>query len=308
MFHDTTLSGSHMNDDTPKPVPPLTARKADGTRYTRFPDIEAEISDVWRRPPSVWVDRLEELKNETVVFLILKAGLQRDDYHRGLLLADLNERTIRISERAAEDFLDVAKEEIALQVQTRIFDLIWSGVTCAQTEFLEIAFAEQVRNLTTNEIKRHKKSLQGHCDSLDEWVDADSEKRGAFEAVELRKDVADSRPESEDLLILAEDETRREELYQRLRIGVKDPQDFQALYLFHGEDRSLAEIAAHFGVTKRQIRYRIGIAMHQARVALGIETEEKRKALRKQRHSRRPKRRIGYRRIRPHSEPPSLFI
>ena len=45
MFHDTTAE-SHMNDDIPKPVPPLTAKTADGKPYTRFADVEAEIRKV----------------------------------------------------------------------------------------------------------------------------------------------------------------------------------------------------------------------------------------------------------------------
>jgi hypothetical protein len=94
---------------------------------------------------------------------------------------------------------------------------------------------------------------------------------------------------------------------------VKDPQHFQALYLFHAEDRSLAEIAAHFNTNIRQIRYWKDTAMHQIHIAFGMETEEKREALRKRRHARRANRLTQPSaqpkiRIRPGPQPPSLSI
>src|SRR5437667_12274139 len=105
MFHESTSSESHMNDDTAKPVPPLTAKTADGKLYTRFADVEAEIREVWCRPPLGWIALKEKLKNETLVFLIRKSGL-KDDYIRGHLQAELNARTIRISESHVKGFDD----------------------------------------------------------------------------------------------------------------------------------------------------------------------------------------------------------
>src|SRR5206468_4402953 len=127
-------------------------------------------------------------------------------------------------------------------------------------------------------------------DQLDVWTGAEA--KGLFEVVELRNDVIDPRPNPEELLILREDEARREELWQRLHAAVKDPRHFQALYLFHAEDKSLSEIAAQFNATVRQIRHWKSTAMHQIRVALGIETEEKREALRQLRRARRANRRM----------------
>src|SRR5260370_37068268 len=97
MFHDT-LAESHMNDDIPKPVPPLTAKTADGKPYTRFADVEAEIRKEWCRPPLDWIALKEKLKSETLVVLVLKAGL-KDDYIRGELLAEMNAPTVRIAEK-----------------------------------------------------------------------------------------------------------------------------------------------------------------------------------------------------------------
>jgi hypothetical protein len=226
MFHDTTSFESNMKEDKRGPVPPLTVRKKDGSLYTRFPDVEAEIGEVWCLPPSDWVDRKEKLKSETLVCLICKAG-SKDEYVRGLLLGEVNVRSARISESAIKGLEDVAKEEIALEVQAKIFDLVWSGVNCSQSEYLEIAF--------------------------------------------------------------------------------------QALYLFHGEDKSLKEIAILFGTGTRQIRYRKDKAMHQIRVALGLETEEQREAFRKLRSARLAKRhaKSGAKpkvSIRPSSQPPSISI
>src|SRR5207237_421664 len=100
-----------MNDDRPKPVPPLTARTADGKLYTRFADVEAEIREVWCRPPLNWIARREKLKNETLVFLIRKSGLN-DDYIRGQLQAELNARAVRISENHVKGLDDILTEEI----------------------------------------------------------------------------------------------------------------------------------------------------------------------------------------------------
>ena len=311
MFHDTTSFESNMKEDKRSPVPPLTVRKKDGSLYTRFPDVEAEIGEVWSLPPLDWVDRKEKLKSETLVCLICKAG-SKDEYVRGLLLEEVNVRSARISEREIKGLDEVDQEEIALEVQATIFDLIWSGVTCAQSEYLEIAFADKVRDLTRNGIDRHKKSLLGHCVELEVWTDPES-KKGAFEFVELRQDVIDTRPDMEDILIFIEDEPRRDELLQKIYDAVDDPLDFQALYLFHGEDKSLKEIAALFGTRTRAIRYRKDKAMHQIRVALGLETEEQREAFRKLRAARLAKRnaKSGAKpkvSIRPSSQPPSISI
>jgi predicted DNA-binding protein YlxM (UPF0122 family) len=277
-----------MNDDTPKPVPPLTAKASDGKLYRRFPDVEAEIREVWCRPASGWSALKEKVKNETLVFLIRKSGLKDDDI-RGHLQAELNARTIRISESHVKGFDEVIKEEIGLEVEAKIFNLVWSDVNCAQAEFLEIAFAEKVRDLTRNAIQRYKHSVMGERDQLDVATDKDVGE-GAFAVVELRQDVLDLRRDQEEMLILLEDETRRDELYQEIYDAVKDPRHFQALYLFHAEDHSLAEIAAHFDTTIRQIRYWKTTAMHQIHVAFGIETEEKREALRKHWRTRRTNR------------------
>jgi hypothetical protein len=334
MFHESTSQEvaryracasreSHMNEDKPQPVPPLTARTADGKLYTRFADVEAEIREVWCRPPLDWIALKERLKNETLVFLIRKSGL-KDDYVRGQLQAELNDRTIRISESHVKGFDDVIKEEIGLEVEGKIFKLVWSDVHCAQAEFLEIAFAEKVRDLTRNAIERYNKSVMGERDQLDVWTGKEAGK-GAFGLVELQQDVLDLRRDQEEMLILLEDETRRDKLHQKIYDAVKNPKHFQALYLFHAEGNSLGEIAAHFNTTIREIRYWKTTAMHQIRVALGIETEEKREALRKRRRARRaePKRDSAQpketnrhtqpsaqpkTRIRPSAQPPSISI
>jgi len=310
MFHESN-SEPHMNDDRSKPVPPLTAKTADGKLYTRFPDVESEIRDLWCRPPLGWIPLKGKLKSETLVFLVRKSGL-RDDHIRGQLQAELNRRAIRISESHVKGFDDVIREEIGLEVEAKIFELVWSNVNCAQAEFLEIAFAEKVRDLTRNAIQRYKHSVMGEREQLDVATDKDAGE-GAFAVVELRRDVLDLRRDQEEMLILLEDETRRDELYQKIYDSVKDPQHFQALYLFHAQDRSLAEIAAHFNTNIRQIRYWKDTAMHQIHIAFGMESEEKREALRKRRHARRANRLTPPNaqpkiRIRPGPQPPSLSI
>ena len=67
MVHDTTSFESNMKEDKRSPVPPLTVRRKDGRLYTRFPDVEAEIGEVWCLPPLDLVDRKEKLKSETLV-------------------------------------------------------------------------------------------------------------------------------------------------------------------------------------------------------------------------------------------------
>jgi len=279
-----------MNDDRPKPVPPLTARTADGKLYTRFADVEAEIREVWCRPPLNWIARREKLKNETLVFLIRKSGLN-DDYIRGQLQAELNARAVRISENHVKGLDDILTEEIGLEVEAKIFNLVWSDVNSAQAEYLEITFAEKVRDLTKNAIERYKHSVMGEREQLDVSTDKHAGK-GRFAVVELRQDVVDLRRDPEEILLLIEDESPRDELYQKIHDAVKDPRHFQALYLFHAEDKSLSEIAAQFNATVRQIRHWKSTAMHQIRVALGIETEEKREALRQLRRARRANRRM----------------
>ena len=323
MFHGTTSSESNMNDDTDKPVPPLTARDANGKLYTRFADVEAEIREVWRRPPLDWIDLREKLKNETLVFLIRRAGL-KDEYIRGQLLTEMNERTVRISESHVKGFDDVIKEEIGLEVQARIFELVWSDEDPSKAQYLEACFAKNVRDLTTDVIKRYKHSVMAERDQLDVWTDPESEK-GAFSAVELRQDVADLRGDQEEMLLLFEDEPGRDALLQIIGAAPKDPRHFLAFYLFYAEDKPLAEIAGQFKVSVRQIKEWKATAMHEIRVALGLDTEEKREALRQRRRARRaerkrasaqPKENVRRREasakpkvnIRPSSQPPSISI
>src|SRR5262249_24962020 len=88
--------------------------------------------------------------------------------------------------------------------------------------FLEIAFAEKVRDLTRNAIPRYKHSVMGEREQLDVATEKDAGE-GAFAVVELRRDVLDLRRDQEEMLILLEDETRRDELYQKIYDSVKDP-------------------------------------------------------------------------------------
>ena len=311
MFHGSKSSESDMNEDSSKPVPPLTAKTADGKLYTRFADVEAEIREVWCRPPLDWIAFKEKLKNETLVFLVRKSGLKDADI-RGQLQAEVNARAIRISESSVKGFDDVIKEEIGLEVEAKIFKLVWSDVNSAQAEFLEIAFAEKVRGLTRDVIQRYKHSVMSERDQLDVWTGKEAGK-GAFGLVELRNDLIDLRRDQEELLILLEDEKGLDDLLQTIHGAVKDPLDFQALYLFYAEEMPLREIAARFCTDTREIRYRKDKAMHQIRVALGLETEEKREALRKRRREREAERKRTKaqplsRNIRPGSHPPSISI
>ena len=244
MFHTTFQP--NMNDCTRKPVPPLTYRTADGKLYTRFADVEDEIGEIWPQPPSDWVARKKKLKSETLVFLVKKGG-SKDDYIRGLLQNEVNARAIRIAKGCIKGNDLVLKEEMALEVESQIFDLVWTDTNCPQAEYLEVAFASKVRKLTANVIERYQNSVMAQRDQLDVWTGAESEEE--YDPVELRRDLADLRPDPEAILLLIEDESRRDELYQFIQDSVKDPRHFLALYLFEAEDKSLAEIAMGTGGT-----------------------------------------------------------
>src|SRR5207248_3484712 len=168
-------SESDMYDDSAKPVPRLTVRKKDGSLYTRFADVEAEIGEVWRLPPSDWVHRIKTLKSETLACLICKSGLE-DNYIAGLLIEEANARAVRISEAFVKGRDDVLTEEIAMDVEGRIFNLLWSDRNSSQAEYLQIAFADKVRDLAKNAIEHHRKSVMGERDQLDVWTDADEGK------------------------------------------------------------------------------------------------------------------------------------
>jgi hypothetical protein len=317
--HDTTSIGLKMSDD-PKPIPSLTARRADGKPYTRFADVEAEIREVWCRPPMDWIALKERLKSETLAFLIRKSG-QKDDYIRGQLLFELKARTLRITESEVKGFDEVIREEIGLEVDGKVFGLLWSDKGSTQAEYLEISFSDKVRDLARNAIDRYKKSVMAERDQLDVWTEKDAGE-GAFAVVELHRDVLDQRRDQEEMLILMEDDSRQDELLQEISRVPKDPRHFQALYLFHAEDKSLAEIAAHFQAGVRTIQEWKDTALHEIRFALGIETEDKLEAIRKRRRARRAKRKLDgaqtqkstrrtesrTNRPRPGSQPPSLFI
>ena len=309
MFRNTTSPELNMSDDIPKAVPPLTCRTENGKLYTRFADIEAEIAETWARTPSDWVARRKKLKSETLVFLIRKGGVKDDDI-RGQLQAELNKRSIRIANKAIKGFDEVLKEEMNLEVEAQVFSLIWSAENCPQAEYLEVNFPGKIRKLAANVIERYKHSVMAKRDQLGVWTGADAqeEAQADFAPTELWRDVDDSRRNPEEIQILIEDDSRRDDLLQFIRDSVKDPRDFLALYLFHGEDKSLAEIAAHFKTGVRQIRDCKDRAMLQIRLALGLESEEKLEAMRKLRNARRAMRRAEARNIRPSSQSQTISL
>ena len=134
---------------------------ANGSGYTRWPDVDAEIEAISKCPRPECRRRAKQLRSETLVCLI---GQIRNDNGEiaGALQMELSRRTMRIANPVAQGFDPTTQELIVTEVESEIRELVLSERPSTQREFLEVAFAVAVRAKTVDVIRKHK--MKPHSD------------------------------------------------------------------------------------------------------------------------------------------------
>jgi RNA polymerase sigma factor (sigma-70 family) len=234
---------------------------ANGSGYTRWPDVDAEIEAISKCPRPEWRRRAKQLRSETLVCLI---GQIRNDNGEiaGALQMELSRRTMRIANPVAQGFDPTTQELIVTEVESEIRELVLSERPSTQREFLEVAFAVAVRARTVDVIRKHKMKPLGGLRS-DVSLHTDAEKVAMeVEEIEAVEELASS-----DF----EDEQIRAEFVQHLYSMVDDPRCAEALMLVYGLGYSYAEAAQGLGLTERQIEHLLVKGKRTIQEKLGVE-------------------------------------
>jgi hypothetical protein len=199
----------------------LAATTADGTSYERWNDIESEMKDIARRPPSQWIARLKEIHNETLVFVLRRAGPNDRELYAPLV-QELFRRTRRIATRVIREWvLDrLAQVDIVAVVDVQIFKLVIEKEPTSIGQFLEIGFNMTVEQLTKHAIEKHLNTPFGHRGEYIPFTDGQDFDEG--DEIERPIELApDAGPSPEALCIQGEEEKGVIALYDRALAAIK---------------------------------------------------------------------------------------
>src|SRR5260370_40363057 len=97
----------------PRPIPPLTQRKRDGSPYLRHADIEEEIGRALATTPAAW--NPGDLASECIVHLIRAKKGEPDKAVIGRLFEEITRRITRIATDNAKGFDQVSTEELVMK-------------------------------------------------------------------------------------------------------------------------------------------------------------------------------------------------
>ena len=206
---------------SPKRIRRLAATTAEGTSYERWKDIESEIKDIARTPPSQWLARLKEIHNETLVFALRRAGRNDRELYTELV-QELFRRTGRIATRVIREWvLDrLAQADIVAVVDVQIFKLVLEKEPTRAGRFLEIGFNRAVELRTQDAIEKHLNTPFGNRGEYVPFNDGQDFDEG--DAIERPMELApDTRPPPEALYIQGEEERGVIALYSRALAAVK---------------------------------------------------------------------------------------
>jgi hypothetical protein len=264
---------SRLSERPPTSVPPLSSFDRNGERYKRRADVEAIIVDMLGVPVQEWTEAARKsgdgsLPSEALVFLI-RTIKDRDLNVVGTLVDVLTRRIVRIARRWARGFDAAETQEITLEVQDQIFEHLFATTPSRQSEFLEVAFYEAVKNFTLNLVSKvHNKP---------ELVIVNDRRSEEDDEPQY---VADSLPERgqgpEQLLVQLADEQKRRFLVSKALAAVKDRRHVQAVILRHvhgwpitDKDPNNPSLTKLFGKSEKQIRNWIKGALAAMRTAIG---------------------------------------
>lgn len=252
-------------------VPPLKARKLDGTLYRRRDDVDAEIVEMLSLRQSERAARLRKMQSETIVHLIRRMLRSKKSVY-GVFVKELNRRTVRIAKSFSRELDKTTRQDIAGTVENDILTVVLSEKSSRKTEVLEVAFAAAVQKRTLNIVRTYEHSVWAHTADIlqppaDEIDDADEIER----PIEL---VADDRDGPEVLAIRRLDSARIRSAYA----AVTDPLDLKVLQLHIEQGRPICskdpgkpDVVGELGESRGQVNYRWSTALKQIRKALGVK-------------------------------------
>ena len=245
------------NSGPQKSVSPARARqlkslKPDGKAYKAWADVEDELQRVLPLHESTWVAEAPDLKNETLLSLIrhVREG-NREIFNR--LLEELMERVVRLARHWVVGINDeAAREYILSQAEIEILKLALTPTPTRSSDYLEIAFAKKVRQMTFDAIRKYKKSPSGRRGDVIPMTDADND----LEEIERPLEFVPGHERSPETIALHAD------LIEAIRDRVEDPRHFEAAMLHWGHgwpvscgDPNEDTLVRRFNVPERQITY-----------------------------------------------------
>jgi hypothetical protein len=245
------------NSGPPKSISPARARqlkslKPDGKAYKLWADVEEELQRVLPLHESAWVAEAPDLKNETLLSLIrhIREG-NREIFN--CLLEELMERIVRLARHWVAGIKDeAARDYILSQAEMEILKLALTTTPTRTSDYLEIAFAKKVRQMTFDAIRKYKKSPSGRRGDIIPMTDADED----LDEIERPMEFMPTHDRSPETITLHAD------LVEAIRDRVEDPRHFEAAMLHWGhgwpvssKDPNEDTLVRYFNVPERQINY-----------------------------------------------------
>ena len=215
----------------------------------------------WRRRPSPGVPGYQ-----------IDAIVAENEDILGRLVLEFGKRTARISNRRAQSFSNVVRDEIVGQVELEILELALEETPSRQGEYLEISFAQAVRLRTADVIRKQRASSLGKRGEIVETAGEDNNHGDELEAVER---TPDDRPGPEETVMQLE-------LIQKAYEAVKDPRHLEAIILhylegwaFSESDRSKPDLERHFNKSRRQLQNWMNASLKAMSEACAVHAERK---------------------------------
>jgi hypothetical protein len=246
------------------PVEPLTSRTADGKLYERPAWVHAQIGRMMALHPSEWLREGRDLQNETLVYLI-RRSCDRDSELMGELTLVLSKRIHRLARAWLRSFSKDIAEELILKVEDELFDLVMAQKPSLRSEFLEIAFAEAVKERALKARRAYKRSPAGQRGEVAPGaIDEDGDE------IERPIELAPDSRRSPQAIALENAQ------FDKLRNAMQDPRQFDAVRLHFVEEMPIRssdpkemDLMRHFNASEGQVRYLLRAGKKAIRKFLG---------------------------------------
>jgi hypothetical protein len=246
------------------PVEPLTSKTADGKPYERSASVEAQIGRMMALHPAEWLREAPDLENETLVYLIRRSH-DRDWELMGELMLVLSKRIHRLARAKLRSLNKDTAQELILTVEAELFDLVMAHKPSLRSEFLEIAFAEAVKERTLKARRAYKRSPAGHRGEIAPGaMDEDGD------ALERPVELAPDSRRSPQAVALENVQ------FDKLRDAMEDPRQFDAVKLhfvdeipIRSSDPKELDLMRHFDASEGQVRYWLRAGKKAIRKFLG---------------------------------------
>lgn len=251
-----------------RPVP-LTHQKLSGEPYTRFADVENQITEVIQAPIGEWAGIVfsdtKRWKAQTLVYLARHAVAEEQVF--GLLLAEILRRASKVLAYLDKVFDPTTLEVIDAELAKMLAALVLVESPTRTSEYLEIDFKGKVNQLA-NRVAAAYNAYPAPNQILV------SSKHGD------RPDPLDAIPSNETPYSLLAAKTDQG-LIRRLLKAVTDPRHRKAFILrkmrnwpMYDDDSNTPSVLRHFGLRpdqRRMVQYWITRAEDQMREAYGEE-------------------------------------